>query len=52
MRLHIALNSTLPAARLIVPACLLCRWCVQLNVQRNRGLPIFFYKYMRKYRGW
>jgi hypothetical protein len=25
---------------------------LQLNVQRNRGLPIFFYKYMRQYRGW
>ena len=27
--------------------------CVpQINVQRNRGLPLFIYRYMRKYRGW
>ncbi|KAF6257202.1 hypothetical protein COO60DRAFT_1640125 [Scenedesmus sp. NREL 46B-D3] len=25
---------------------------VLINVQRNRGLPTFFYRYMRKYRGW
>uniref|UniRef100_A0A383WL10 Uncharacterized protein n=1 Tax=Tetradesmus obliquus TaxID=3088 RepID=A0A383WL10_TETOB len=25
---------------------------VLINVQRNRGLPIFLYRYMRKYRGW
>lgn len=26
--------------------------CMQINVQRNRGVPQLFYKYMRKYRGW
>lgn len=24
----------------------------QVNVQRNRGLPLFLYRYMRQYRGW
>jgi hypothetical protein len=24
----------------------------QINVQRNQGLPLFIYKYMRNYRGW
>jgi hypothetical protein len=24
----------------------------QLNVQRNHGLPLFIYRYMRRYRGW
>ncbi|GBF93573.1 hypothetical protein Rsub_06293 [Raphidocelis subcapitata] len=25
---------------------------VLVNVQRNRGLPLFIFKYMRRYRGW
>lgn len=25
---------------------------LQINVQRHRGLPLFIYRYMRRYRGW